>query len=49
MQLLDMLDTEQCVKWYTHFYPLIQEAYDALGYKDWYFNDSFIYVIDHLL
>ena len=49
MQLLNMIETEQFVKWYTHFYPLIQEAYDALGYKDRYFNDRFIYVIDHLL
>ena len=49
MQLLNMLETKEFVKWYTHYYPLIQEAYDALGYKDRYFNDRFIYVIDHLL
>lgn len=49
MQLLNMLETEQFVKWYTHFYPLIQEAYDALGYKHRYFNDRFIFVLDHLL
>ena len=49
LQLFNMLETKQFVKWYTHFYPLIQEAYDALGYKDRYFNDRFIFVIDHLL
>ncbi len=49
MQLLDKLDTEQFVKWYTRFYPLIQEDYDSLGYKNRYFNDRFISVIDHLL
>ena len=49
MRLLDILDTEQFVKWYTRFYPLIQEAYDTLGYKNRYFNDRFIFVIDHLL
>jgi hypothetical protein len=49
MQLYNMVETEQFVKWYTHFYPLIQEAYDALGYKDRYFNDRFIFVLDHLL
>ncbi|WP_455209567.1 DUF3014 domain-containing protein [Kaarinaea lacus] len=49
MQLLNMLNTEQFVKWYTRFYPLIQEAYDTLGYKNQYFNDRFIFVIDHLL
>lgn len=49
MQLLDKLDTEQFSKWYTRFYPLIQEEYDSLGYKSRYFNDRFIFVIDHLL
>jgi len=49
MQLLEKLDTEQFVKWYTRFYPLIQEDYDSLGYKNRYFNDRFIFVIDHLL
>jgi len=53
MQLLNRFDTEQFVKWYTRFYPLIQEAYDALGYnssyKNRYFNDRFVFVIDHLL
>ncbi|MDT8385151.1 MAG: DUF3014 domain-containing protein [Gammaproteobacteria bacterium] len=49
MQLLDKLDTEQFAKWYTRYYPLIQEEYDALGYKSRYFNDRFISVIDHLL
>ena len=33
MQLLDMRDTEQFVKWYTHLYPLIQEAYDGWATK----------------
>ena len=49
MQLLDKLDTEQFVKWYTRFYPLIQEDYDSLGIENRYFNDRFIFVIDHLL
>lgn len=49
MQLLSKLDTEQFAKWYTRFYPLIQEEYDSLGYKSRYFNDRFISVIDHLL
>ena len=44
-----MLEMEQFVKLYMRFYPLIQEAYDALGYKNRYFNDRFIFVIDHLL
>lgn len=49
IQLLDKLDTKQFAKWYTRFYPLIQEEYDSLGYKSRYFNDRFISVIDHLL
>jgi hypothetical protein len=49
MQLLDKLDTEQFVKWYTRIYPLIQEDYDLLGVKKRYFNDRLIFVIDHLL
>jgi len=49
VQMLKELDPELFVKWYKHFYPLIQEAYDSLGYKNRYFNDRFIYVIDHLL
>ena len=49
IQLLNKVDTQQFVKWYKHFYPLIQQDYDLLGYKDRYFNDRFIFVIDHLL
>lgn len=49
MQMLNKLDTEQFVKWYKRFYPLIQEEYDSLGYNNLYFNDRFIFVIDHLL
>lgn len=49
IQLLDKLDTKLFVKWYTRYYPLIQEEYDSLGYKSAYFNDRFIFAIDHLL
>lgn len=49
MQLIQLIDADQFVKLYTYYYPLLQEAYDALGYKERYFNDRFIEVIDHLL
>lgn len=49
IHLLNTVDAEQFVRWYKHFYPLIQQAYDELGYKNRYFNDRFIFVIDHLL
>ncbi len=48
-QLLDAVDAKKLVDIYIHFYPLIQEAYDSLGYKNRYFNDRLIEVIDHLL
>lgn len=49
IQVLDALDMEQFVELYVRYYPLIQEAYDELGYQNRYFNDRFIDVIDHLL
>lgn len=49
MQMFNKVDAELFVKWYTHFYPLIQEDYDSLGHKNERFNDRFIFVIDHLL
>jgi len=49
VQLLDKLDSEQFFKWYKHFYPLIQQDYDTLGYKNRYFNDRFVFAIDNLL
>jgi hypothetical protein len=49
MQMLNKVEPEQFVKWYKRFYPLIQEEYDSLGYNNRYFNDRFIFVIDHLL
>ncbi len=34
---------------YRRFYPLLQQAYERLGYPDAYFNDRLVEVIDHLL
>jgi hypothetical protein len=47
-QLVNM-KTERMVAVYVHYYPLIQAAYEDLGYPDAYFNDRLIDVIDHLL
>jgi hypothetical protein len=49
VQMVAALDTEQAVALYTRFYPLFQEAYEALGYPGEYFNDRLVEVIDHLL
>ncbi|MEM9688983.1 MAG: DUF3014 domain-containing protein [Pseudomonadota bacterium] len=42
-------DIDELVGAYQRFYPLMQEAYQRLGYPDGYFNDRVIVVIDHLL
>ncbi|SEA13839.1 Protein of unknown function [Desulfuromusa kysingii] len=46
---LEAIDAEQAIKTYTYFYPLFQTAYEQLGYKNAYFNDRLVYVIDHLI
>ncbi|MDX2480422.1 MAG: DUF3014 domain-containing protein [Desulfuromusa sp.] len=49
VQLLEALDPEFVLKTYVYFYPLFQKAYEQLGYRNAYFNDRLVYVIDHLL
>jgi len=49
LKLLAALDSAQAVALYRHFYPLLQQAYDELGYPGHYFNDRLVEVIDHLL
>lgn len=49
LELLAAGDTHQAVAVYKHFYPLLQQAYDELGYPGHYFNDRVVEVIDHLL
>ena len=41
--------TDQLVAFYLYYYPLIQTAYEDLGYPSAYFNDRLIDVIDQLL
>ncbi len=50
--LVDMLalaDMDEIGDAYRRYYPLLQEAYVALGYPNGYFNDRVVEVIDHLL
>jgi hypothetical protein len=47
--LLENMNTDQMIALYLHYYPLIQAAYEDLGYPSAYFNDRLIDVIDHLL
>jgi len=49
VRLVESVDSGRAVALYVRFYPLIQEAYEELGYPGKYFNDRLIEVIDHLL
>ena len=49
MALLAAVDVGQAAALYRRFYPLLQEAYEELGYPGQYFNDRVVAVIDHLL
>src|SRR6476661_8953938 len=49
VRLAKQIDAEKVVGLYVRFYPLFQQAYEALGYPGSYFNDRLIHVIDHLL
>jgi len=49
VDLVTSVDTEQVVALYVYFYPLLQQAYEDLGYPGRHFNDRVVEVIDHLL
>lgn len=49
LQALEALPPEQAASLYRELYPLLQSAYEELGYPDRYFNDRVVAVIDHLL
>ena len=49
VKVLNAANTQQLVQLYIRLYPLLQQAYEDLGYPDKYFNDRLIEVIDHLL
>ena len=49
VDLFESISNDQLIALYLHYYPLIQAAYDNLGYSAAYFNDRLIDVIDHLL
>ncbi len=47
--LVGALDVARLVGVYQHFYPLLQGAYQDLGYPQGYFNDRLVQAIDSLL
>lgn len=49
VRALTAVDADAVVDLYFHYYPLFQRAYEDLGYRDRYFNDRVVELIDHLL
>ena len=49
VRLVASVDTGKAIALYRRFSPLMQEAYEELGYSGKRFNDRLIEVIDHLL
>ena len=49
VNVVTSIDTGQAVALYVRFYPLLQQAYEDLGYPGKYFNDRVVEVIDHLM
>jgi hypothetical protein len=49
VHLVQGFDTQRAVTLYVRFYPLLQRAYEELGYPGRYFNDRVVEVIDNLL
>ena len=47
--LLENVDMTALAAAYTRLYPLLQQAYEELGYPRRYFNDRLVQVIDQLL
>lgn len=49
VRLAESVDTARAVQLYARMYPLLQRAYEELGYPKRYFNDRLVEVIDVLL
>lgn len=49
VMLAEAADTDALVAAYRSLYPLLQDAYEELGYPDRYFNDRVVEAIDDLL
>ncbi|NKB76815.1 MAG: DUF3014 domain-containing protein [Gammaproteobacteria bacterium] len=49
VHLIEDTEVNHIVYVYVQFYPLIQKAYEELGYPNDYFNDRLVNIIDHVL
>ena len=49
LNLLENTNPDTVIRVYVYLYPLLQTAYQQLGYPNAYFNDRLVYVLAHLL
>lgn len=49
VRFIEGIDTGRAIALYVRVYPLLQRAYEDLGYPGKYFNDRLVEVIEHLL
>jgi len=49
LDLLENTNPDTVIRVYVYLYPLLQTAYQQLGYSNAYFNDRLVYVVGHLL
>jgi hypothetical protein len=49
LKLLEDTSPDTVIRVYVYLYPLLQTAYQQLGYPNAYFNDRLVYVLAHLL
>lgn len=49
VRMVGSIDVDQAMGVYARYYPLLQEAYEELGYPSSQFNDRVVQVIDDLL
>lgn len=49
VRLIESLDADRVAAVYARLYPLLQKAYEELGYPGGYFNDRLVTAIDNLL
>lgn len=49
VEAIQLADMKRCAAFYKRYYPLFQQAYEQIGYRNKSFNTRFVQVIDHLL
>ncbi|MCW5653492.1 MAG: DUF3014 domain-containing protein [Hydrogenophaga sp.] len=49
VRMVESVDSDRAVALYRRLYPLLQQAYEDLGFPGRYFNDRLVQVLDHLI